>query len=103
MPAVDLSSKQKHPPNNADHSLFRANSKAAAKILRKVHDVGSEYAVYMVGPPAKSAFWQAPAPAGGAAPVLDAWGRIAYTSAVPERIGISTPAAPATGARDAGE
>jgi len=33
------------------------------------HDVGSEYAVYMVGPPAKSAFWQAAERAGK--PVTD--------------------------------
>jgi large subunit ribosomal protein L28 len=57
------------------------------------HDVGSEYAVYMVGSPAKSAFWRAAAPAGRDARYLDACRRIAYTSAVPERIKISTPVA----------
>jgi hypothetical protein len=39
---------------------------------KETHDVSSEYAVYMVGPPAKSAFWQAAGPAGEVASVLDA-------------------------------
>jgi hypothetical protein len=50
----------------------------------------------------KSAFRQAaPGPPRGAC-VLDACRRIAYTSAVPERIRFSTPAAPCTRPRDAG-
>jgi hypothetical protein len=64
MLAVDLSFKQKHPANNAAHGRFARILGVACKNPSEPHDVGSEYAVYMVGPPAKSAFWQGPAPAG---------------------------------------
>jgi hypothetical protein len=58
MLAGDLSFKQKHPANNAGCGPFRANFAAGRKNPSEPHDVGSEYAVYMVGPPAKSAFWE---------------------------------------------
>jgi large subunit ribosomal protein L28 len=57
----------------------------------------------MVGKPAKSAFWQASRPDAAALRVLDAWGRIAYTSAVPERIKICNPRRAYHRQRDAGD
>jgi hypothetical protein len=68
-PAVDLSFKQKHPPNNAGYARLARISGVACKNPLEPHDVGSEYAVYMVGPPAKSAFWHAAAAAGRRAPI----------------------------------
>jgi hypothetical protein len=67
--AVDLSFKQKHPANNAAHGRFARISGVACKNPSEPHDVGSEYAVYMVGSPAKSAFWQAAGRAGREAPI----------------------------------
>jgi hypothetical protein len=62
--AIALSFKQKHPGNNA-LARFQANQtgggRATTKIFKNPHDVGSEYAVYMVGSPAKSAFQEAAA------------------------------------------
>jgi hypothetical protein len=57
-PANDLSFKQKHPANNAIAPVWREFRELPPKSL-EWHDVGSEYAVYMVGSPAKSAFRQA--------------------------------------------
>jgi hypothetical protein len=67
-PAVGLSFKQKHPANNALAAVWREFRCVPQKSLEP-HDVGSEYAVYMVGKPAKSAFWQAAAPTGRVAPI----------------------------------
>jgi hypothetical protein len=70
-PAVDLSSKQKHPANNAIAPVSREIRTPPPKSLEP-HDVGSEYAVYMVGAPAKSAFHALRQTGGAAAQVLDA-------------------------------
>jgi hypothetical protein len=51
MLAVDLSFKQKHPANNAGCGPFSRESGVACKNPLEPHDVGSEYAVYMVGSP----------------------------------------------------
>jgi hypothetical protein len=53
--ALALSFKQKHPANNAIAPVWREIRKLPQNPLEP-HDVGSEYADYMVGPPAKSAF-----------------------------------------------
>jgi hypothetical protein len=89
-PALDLSFKQKHPANNALAPVSREFRGLPPKSLEP-HDVGSEYAVYMVGSPAKSAFRAPQLAAGLAAQVLDVSRRFAYTSAVPERIRFQPP------------
>jgi hypothetical protein len=64
---------------------------ACREILDNGHDVGSEYALYMVGAAEKIGFLNAVAAAAAKRQVLDASGCIPYTSAVPERIKISPP------------
>jgi hypothetical protein len=70
---------------------FRRSRRAGREILDNGHDVGSEYALYMVGPAEKIGFLNAAVAAAARRQVLDASGCIPYTSAVPERIKISPP------------
>jgi hypothetical protein len=54
--AIGQSFKQKHPSNNEARGVFQVFARVQPPNPSERHDVGSEYADYMVVSPVKSAF-----------------------------------------------